>query len=133
MDPSQIQVTSRLCGSLAINFFCLAASANADQALCQTIFDQASQYNSQLNLLLGVSVERPMGDGSHKSLYALFALLLFPIILMTRFTIWYRGKKREADEQYLQETEKMGLQKKSNAWRTFEAHLCLVDVNCSTD
>jgi len=104
----QISVISTRCGSVVVAFQCLSSISPEDAAnLCLTIISEATTPGTPLHAKLqgtsgGVFVRQ--NDDSNNALYALFALLAIPVICLIAICLVAKAKRREADNQYMQDT-----------------------------
>jgi hypothetical protein len=108
VDQGQIQIISISCGSLTVQFLCASTTSVQDATnICDAVVAGAcSQSNQLYQKLQGQNCGRytPPRSGSSTSLYALFALVALPVLILGCLILWYRTRQREADNQYMQDT-----------------------------
>jgi len=117
VDSYAVTVVSKDCGSTVVGFRCksFTSSAAAD-ATCALLVTKANTVGSDLNTALSiVNPGRRKGRVSDNALYAIFVLILLPFLCCVIFIWWYKAKQKEADDQYLQDTQTFTQQAKAPA------------------
>jgi len=108
----QVYSTDSATGFLKVQYTCsdFASSAAAD-VKCQTIQTQALTSGTAFNAQVqgqnscGIQVNTaPNKHQSNKALFALFALALIPLLICFFVCLLIINKKRQADNQYMQDT-----------------------------